>query len=325
MNFSLSVIIPVYNCEQFIEKAILSILLQKEVSEIVVVNDGSTDASLQILQKLEKEYPIVKLYHHTGQSNQGRSASRNLGIQKATGNFIAFLDADDYYLENRFLNDKKMFGLDSNCDGVYNAVGFHFYREATAYELEKHQIYTVTEKVKPEFLFKTLLYGKSGHFHINGLTVKKSVFDLTGLFNTDLVVAEDTDIFWKMAIKCRLETGIIDKPLAIRGVHDSNVFDQQDLYSEYTIKMFRTLAIWCSHNNVEFAIVDDLFKWIWLLKFKQNNSIIEDTFYWAKMTFSNPKFLFSILTIKYFPLVRRRKELFSFLYKSRKITLENES
>ncbi len=315
MSFLLSVIIPVYNCEQFIEKAILSVLSQKEVSEIVVVNDGSTDTSLQILEKLALEYPKIKIFHHPNQSNQGRSASRNLGIQKTTGNFIAFLDADDYYLENRFLNDKKMFELDSNCDGVYNAVGFHFYREATAYELEKHQIYTVTQKVEPEFLFMSLLHGKCGHFHINGLTVKKSVFDLTGLFNKELIVAEDTDIFWKMAIKCRLETGIIDKPLANRGVHDTNVFDQTDLYKEYTIKMFEKLAVWCSHNQVDFYIIDELFKWIWLIKFKQNKTLIEDTWYWAKLIFPHPKFLFSILTIKYFPIVRRRKEFFPFLYK----------
>lgn len=315
MKFLLSVVIPVYNCELFIEKAILSVIIQKEVSEIVVVNDGSTDGSLRILNKLAQQYPIIKLHHHPNQQNQGRSASRNLGIQKATGNFIAFLDADDYYLENRFLNDKKMFAFDRNCDGVYNAVGFHFYREATSHELEKHQIYTVTQKVEPEFLFKSLLYGKCGHFHINGLTVKKNVFDLTGLFNRELIVAEDTDIFWKMAIKCRLETGIIDKPLANRGVHDSNIFDQTDIYKEYTIKMFQKLAVWCSRNKVDFDIIDDLFKWIWLIKFKQNKTLLEDTWYWAKLIFPYPKFLFSILAIKYFPIVRRRRELFSFAYK----------
>ncbi|WP_347052912.1 glycosyltransferase [Flavobacterium olei] len=316
MKFLLSVVIPVYNCEQFIEKAILSVIIQKEVYEIVVVNDGSIDGSLEILKKLEKQYPIVKLHHHPDQQNQGRSASRNLGIQMATGNFIAFLDADDYYLENRFLNDKKMFDFDSNCDGVYNAVGFHFYREATSYELEKHQIYTVTKKVEPEFLFKSLLYGKCGHFHINGLTVKKCVFDRTGLFNKELIVAEDTDIFWKMAIKCRLKTGIINRPLANRGIHDSNIFDQTDIYKEYTIKMFQKLAVWCSHNNVDFAIIDDLFKWIWLIKFKQNKTLLEDTWYWAKLIFPYPKFLFSILAIKYFPIVRRRKEFFSFVYRN---------
>ncbi|WP_343616139.1 glycosyltransferase family A protein [Flavobacterium sp.] len=316
MSFLLSVIIPVYNCERFIEKAVLSAAQQPEVTEIVIVNDGSTDDSQKVLEELQKKYPIVKIYHHPNQSNQGRSASRNLGIQKAEGDYIAFLDADDFYLADRFVNDKKMFEADGNCDGVYNAVGFHFYREATEEELQRHQLYTVTRKVEPEELFKSLLYGKCGHFHIDGLTVKKSVFDLTGLFNKELVVAEDTDIFWKMAIKSRLATGIIDKPLAIRGVHDSNVFDQSDIYKEYTIKMFEKLAIWCSHNNVDFYIIDDLFKWIWLIKFKQNKTLLQDIGYWAKLTFPNPKFLFSILTIKYFPIVRKRKELFPFLYQN---------
>ena len=111
MKFLVSVIIPVFNVEQFVEKAIISALQQPEVFEVVVVNDGSTDNSLQIITKLQAEYSRVKLCHHPNLVNKGRSASRNLGIKKAICNYIAFLDADDYYLENRFTNDKIVFEL----------------------------------------------------------------------------------------------------------------------------------------------------------------------------------------------------------------------
>lgn len=310
-----SVIIPVYNAAAFIEKAITSALQQPEVKDVIVVNDGSTDESLQILEKLQSQYPILKVYHHKNRVNKGRSASRNLGIQKATGNFIAFLDADDYFLPNRFANDKELFQKHENCDGVYNAVGFYYYRAATTQELQKHQLYTVNQKLRPDFLFEALLSGKYGHFQIDGLTVKKSVFDTIGFFNEDLVVAEDTEIFWKMAIKCRLETGIIDQPLAIRGVHDNNVFDNKELYAKYTIKMFETLLVWCSHHQVAYAIKDDLLKWIWLLKHKQKNKLYQDIQYWTLFFFPQPKLLFSIFSIKYFPIVRFRKMLFPFLYR----------
>lgn len=315
-HFTLSVIIPVYNCERFIEKTIASVIAQPEVTEIVVVNDGSIDGTLLLLEQLQKQNSILTIYHHDNKVNKGRSASRNLGIQKATGNFIAFLDADDYFLPNRFVNDIKVFQENEKCDGVYNAVGFHFYRAATKQELQAHQLYTVNQKIKPDFLFEALLSGKYGHFQIDGLTVKKSVFDAIGLFNESLVVAEDTEVFWKMAIKCKLFTGIINKPVAIRGIHDNNVFDNKELYAKYTIKMFETLVVWCSHNQVAYVVKDDLLKWIWILKFKQKNTLREDIIYWRRFFFSHPQLLFSILSIKYFPVVRFRQMIFPFIFKS---------
>jgi glycosyltransferase involved in cell wall biosynthesis len=313
-HFTLSVIIPVYNCERFIEKTIASVIAQPEVTEVVVVNDGSTDGTLLLLEQLQKQNPILTIYHHQNKVNKGRSASRNLGIQKATGNLIAFLDADDYFLPNRFANDIKFFQENDKCDGVYNAVGFHFYRTATVQELESHQLYSVNQKIKPDFLFEALLTGKYGHFHIDGLTVKKSVFDTIGSFNEELIVAEDTEVFWKMAIKCQLFTGIIDEPVAIRGVHDSNVFDDKKTYGKYTIKMYETLLVWCSQNKVAFKIKDNLLKWIWILRNKQKDSLYKDIQYWTRFFFPQPQLLFSILSVKYFPLIRLRKELFPFLY-----------
>jgi glycosyltransferase involved in cell wall biosynthesis len=80
MSFAVSVIIPVYNAEQFIEKAIASALFFTEVKEVVVINDGSTDGSLELLRQLRKKDDRLNIYHHKGAVNKGRSASRNLGI-----------------------------------------------------------------------------------------------------------------------------------------------------------------------------------------------------------------------------------------------------
>ena len=126
MQFSLSIIIPVYNAESFINKAIESACGQPEVTEIVVVDDGSDDGTQKIVSQMLKTDDRIKVFHHENKLNKGRSASRNLGIQKSTGHYIAFLDADDYYLENRFTNDKIVFEQNEDTDGVYNAVGFHF-------------------------------------------------------------------------------------------------------------------------------------------------------------------------------------------------------
>ncbi len=312
---TLSIIIPVYNCTLFIAKAIQSALQQPEVTEVVVVDDGSTDGTLVIVTLLQEKDFRIKIYKHPNGINKGRSASRNLGIQKATGNFIAFLDADDYFLPNRFTNDIKVFQENKNCDGVYNAVGFHFYRVATAQELQTHQLYTVNQKIKPDFLFEALLSGKYGHFQIDGLTVKKSVFDTIGLFNESLVVAEDTDVFWKMALKCQLETGLIDQPVAIRGVHDDNVFDQQDLYKKYIMKMYESVLFWSNKVELPISKNDLLLKWIWLLRFKQNKTLVQDMQYWFFIFKNSKKMIFTYLIVKYFPIVRLRKKIFPFIFR----------
>lgn len=313
-HFSLSVIIPVYNCERFIENTMASVIAQPEVTEIVIVNDGSTDGTGLLLDQLQLQNPILRIFHHQDKSNKGRSASRNLGIQKATGNYIAFLDADDYFLPNRFTNDIKVFQENDDCDGVYNAIGAHFYKEVGIVEYDRLGLYTVTEKIKSEELFETLFSGKKGHFSIDGLTLKKTVFDTIGFFNEALVVMEDTDVFWKMALKCNLLTGIIDQPVAMRGVHDSNVFDQTDLYKKNIIPLYESLLVWCSKNKIASNTIDILLKTIWIIKHKEKNKLFQDIGYWAKLFFPHPQLLFSILSIKYFPVIRLRKELFSFLY-----------
>ncbi|WP_303317373.1 glycosyltransferase family A protein [Flavivirga abyssicola] len=314
MKFSISVIIPAYNVERFIEKAIQSASKQSHVAEVIVVEDGSADNTKAILEKLLTGNPKLKVFHHENNVNKGRSASRNLGIKKATEDFIAFLDADDFYLENRFVNDKELFKSNSNVDGIYNAISVHFYREANILEKDRLKLTTVRKKVIPEELFEALLNGGFGHFHIDGLTLKKSIFNKVGYFNEDLSVAEDTDLFWKMALKSCLIGGVIDTPVAVRGVHDSNVFNKEDLYYKYRIKLYESLIFWSNKNQVSLERIDLLLKWIWLIKYKDEDSLFKNISYWFFLFFNNSRILFSTLSIKYFPLIRLRKKMLPFLF-----------
>ncbi|MCF7560324.1 glycosyltransferase [Sabulilitoribacter multivorans] len=315
MEFFVSVIIPVYNGEHFIEKAVVTALEQPEVSEVIVVNDGSTDNTLQVVEKLRIQEQRVQIFHHNNNQNKGRPASRNLGLKKATNNFIAFLDADDFYLENRFENDKKIFKEYPNTDGVYNAIGAHFYRDAEPLEIEKLKLTTVTSKIRPEDLFETLLYYKKGHFSIDGLTVKKSIFNETGYFDESLKVSEDTHLILKMALKCQLHVGIIDRPVAMRGVHQSNVFNNEGLYEENKIRVYESLVFWASKSKVDLDKIDHLLNILWIFKFRRNESILKNVGYWLLLNMKSPRLLLTKLSIKYFPVVRLRKKLFPFLYK----------
>ena len=315
MEFLVSVIIPVYNGERFIEKAINSALQQPEVLEVIVVNDGSTDKTLNIVEQLQVKNSKILIYHHKNKENKGRSASRNLGIKRTSGNYIAFLDADDFYLKNRFKNDKDIFKGNNNVDGVYNGIGAYFYREASEEESDKLQLFTISKEIHSENLFESLLTGKYGHFSIDGLTVKKSIFEVAGYFNENLVVAEDTELIFKMSLKSKLVPSNISEPVALRGVHDKNVFNSKVLYDIYFPRMYETLASWSAHNKISLEKIDKILNILWLLRYKTENSIFKDCVFWIYFVITNPKVLFSKLSIKYFPLVRLRQKLFPFMFR----------
>lgn len=307
MQFTISVIIPAFNAERFIEKAVLSALQQQHVFEVVVVNDGSTDNTQTILENLQAVNDKIKIYHHENRCNKGRSASRNLALQKATQPFIAFLDADDFYLVNRFENDIKILESDGSIDGVYNAIGVHFYRDATKEEKEELLFTTVTEFIRPEELFETLLSGKKGYFSIDGLIVKKSVFEKTGYFSEHLIVAEDTELILKMTLKAVLVAGIIGKPVALRGVHEENSFSNEDLYKVYRTKMYDIFLRWCMKEKITLARVSPVLKLLWNYRIRYKKTFWEDLIYWTKLALRYPQFLRMKIFIKNFPLISRRK------------------
>lgn len=95
---NVSVIIPCYNVEEYIEKCILSILKNKDVDyEIVAINDGSKDQTLQVLEGLSKIYDNLKVIDIP---NQGVSNARNVGIKHATGDYLLFVDSDDWITDD---------------------------------------------------------------------------------------------------------------------------------------------------------------------------------------------------------------------------------
>ena len=93
-----SIIVPVYNAEDYIKKCISSICTQS-VSElqIILVDDGSTDNSLEICRQLQKNDNRIEVFH---QENQGASAARNKGMQLANAEWVMFVDSDDWLEEN---------------------------------------------------------------------------------------------------------------------------------------------------------------------------------------------------------------------------------
>lgn len=108
MGELISVIVPVYNAEKYIKKCIESIISQTyQNMELILINDGSKDLSLQICEEFAKKDQRIKVYDR---ANGGASAARNTGLTKARGDYIVFVDSDDFvtstYLENLYLAAK---------------------------------------------------------------------------------------------------------------------------------------------------------------------------------------------------------------------------
>lgn len=224
-EFKVSVVIPVFNAEKYVVRAIESALLQPEVSEVVLVEDGSPDNSLAICLEQSQGNNKVKLLQHSNGVNLGAGPSRNLAIKHASEEYIAFLDADDYFLPDRFLKTKKVFEKHTNADGVYEAIGTHFETNLLRdnwVKDRKNLITTVKKIIEPERLFfEQAPIGRFGYCTTDGWTVRRTVFASTGYFD-ELPLHQDTALFMKFAIAAKMYPGEIVKPVAMRGVHAGN-------------------------------------------------------------------------------------------------------
>ena len=251
-----SVIIPVYNAEKFVAQAVESCLMQPETGEVILVEDASPDKSLAVCEKLESKYRKVRLFRNNDRQNLGAGASRNRGIREATCKYIAFLDADDYFLPGRFSVAAHLFEDDLSVDGVYEAVGVQFEDEAAERRWRYHNhdtmMATMKERVRPEHLFQAQSpVGNWGYCPTGGWVIKRSVFDKTGLFDDDLRFREDTVMYIKFAAVCRMVPGRLEEPVAIWRRHGKSLTafpptDREDY--DRDIKMWGTLWQWGKRN-----------------------------------------------------------------------------
>lgn len=313
-NFQVSVIIPVYNAELYLERAVQSALSQKEVSEVILIEDNSPDNSLGICKKLANQHSNVKLYQHSDKKNHGAGFSRNLGIKKAAGEFISFLDADDYYLPGRFKIDSTILPADYKIDGIYHALGYELYDEDARrrQKIKSMGITTISKKIEPDRLFENMApIGKWGHFSCDALTLRKNVFKKTGYFH-DFELGQDTHLFVRLAAKSCLIAGNINEPVAIRGVHKENRV--QDIEKSKLLRpiVFKSLVIWAIKNDLQLSRINLL--WSKYIQYQTDLRTTTVTYFGKKkieimsligIILSDPIIIFRRQLYSLFPLIRR--------------------
>ena len=185
-----SVIIPIYNSEETIKKCIESITKQTyKQLEILCINDGSTDSTLNILNKYSKNEKRIKIIN---QDNSGVSIARNNGIQQSTGEYIIFVDSDDWlelnYVE-KMVNAIKKEKVD--------VVRCSYYKEYKTYSEKENMFELSNKKLTGKEINKTnvqnhFLYNKQSiNNYIVLLIIKSSIIKNTIEFDKDLYMMED--------------------------------------------------------------------------------------------------------------------------------------
>ena len=189
MDKLISVIIPTYNCGAFIKEALDSIFIQTFADyEVIVVDDGSTDDTRKVVDGYGEK--IRYIY----QENKGVSAARNTGIRNAKGQFIAFLDADDVWLEQKLeLQLEAMAESDS-----IGAVTCGLFRIRGKDEIERVVIpknYTNRDQLIQKLCGDIDIFFGAG----SALLVRSECFKRLGLFDENLHISEDWDLCLRIA------------------------------------------------------------------------------------------------------------------------------
>ena len=215
----ISVILPVYNGEKFIVKAIDSVLSQTFTDfELIVVNDGSTDSTLDIINGYDDER--IKLIN---QSNQGPGASRNSALEIATGEYVMFLDSDDWFCEDAF----KIAYSEAKSKGT----------DLTFFQMINYD--DVTHETYPNDWFELKTFDESFENRVFGPEdTKGSIFDLSvgvcqkiysreflkriGAKFPEGIFFEDMPFFYYVYLKAE-RISIIKKHLYFRRKHDDSI------------------------------------------------------------------------------------------------------
>jgi len=282
--FLISIIIPVYNAANFIEEAVESAIHLKEVGEILLIEDGSNDDSLEKCKKLAMSFSNVKLFTHEGNKNKGASESRNLGIKKATFSIVSFLDADDIYCQNRFTKDIKVLTSNPTIDGCYSAI--RYMNEPFG------KVFTLRKKILPSKLFHFLLRGKYGHFHINGITLKKEVFNSVGYFNPNLRLHQDSEMWLRISFAKKLLGSELEESVGLIRRHEGNrIWKFQSNETKYLA--YTSFYNWIIFKKIKIFDLFLLSRKITLLQYK-----IEKRNYFILLIFNTVKFIFKNIRYK---------------------------
>ena len=250
MGEKISVIVPVYNVEAYLERCVESILQQTYAHfELILINDGSTDSSGQICDHLASQYENIKVYHI---ENAGVSNARNMGIQLATGSWVTFIDSDD------FVTQDYLATLASAVEGLN--VGFviaplHHIKNGIVTDIPPHSGKTElwsTEETMKELLMTT----RTSFFPVAKLFKRDLLADEK--FNTNYHLAEDALFLTELLLKTRCSSVFIDKPGYYYDHREGSATTSVNRYVFDTIEVYQQIIAQVSQAfpNLKYELIN---------------------------------------------------------------------
>lgn len=189
---TISVVCPVFNSEEYIQKTIKSVLNQTlQVEELILIDDGSSDKTINIINDIIDQYNGPTDIILIKSSHQGPGVARNIGIKKAKSEWISFLDSDDHWLNNKIevvknhINNGPLINILCHSEKFVRI-------DKTEINLDYHKHYD------PNANFSKLLY-KVNLFSPSATTCKKSLILNYGLFDPNLPSCQDYDLWLKLS------------------------------------------------------------------------------------------------------------------------------
>lgn len=250
MGEKISVIVPVYNVEAYLERCVESILQQTYAHfELILINDGSTDSSGQICDHLASQYENIKVYHI---ENAGVSNARNMGIQLATGSWVTFIDSDD------FVTQDYLATLVSAVEGLnvcFAIAPLHHIKNGIVTDLPSHSGKTElwsTEETMKELLMTT----RTSFFPVAKLFKRDLLADEK--FNTNYHLAEDALFLTELLLKTRCSCVFIDKPVYYYDHREGSATTSVNRHVFDTIEVYQQIIAQVSQAfpNLKYELIN---------------------------------------------------------------------
>jgi len=230
-----SVIIPVYNALKYLKQAVVSALEQEHTQEVILIDDGSTDGSYLYAQELAKKYNNVIEKTHPAPSNRGPAAARNLGMYLASSQYIAFLDADDYYLENRFIKAIAYLNNNPHVHAIAESI------QVIPNKLVNQELLSDTiikENLSSPLLLEKLMTSNDFFLSLDGLVIRSSIIKEIGYFDESLKRTQDSDYIWRIALLYKLHTPFLFEPVTMYRRHNKNTLRNSTNIAKNRVRFF---------------------------------------------------------------------------------------
>ena len=227
-NDLISVIVPVYNTQDYLDKCLTSIINQTYKNiEIIIIDDGSTDNSKEVIKKyMNNDNRIIYYY----QKNSGVGIARNKGIDMSRGNYIAFIDSDDY-INEKYIEKMYMAIKSDDAFSICGTINVSYDGKEKSVNVNKKLIDTFRGIAQYRRL-------------INKRILLKSQIKFS-----DVKICEDLEFYSKLMIYSEMKYSIVDESLYYYVQRENSLIHTYDKNQEDTLKAVNNIITFCEDND----------------------------------------------------------------------------